>query len=309
MFRGIRSSTLSRSRWAALGAAVAVSLGAGGIGLIAHAANSAPSSFISITPCRLFDTRSAPATVGDRNTPLNANEEFVRPVWGTNGSCTIPSTATAISYNLTVPNGLEGFLTLYPADATLPNASSINPVTGQGVKVNGGIVGLSAAGAIKLFSLRGPVDALLDITGYFQAATAGPAGPRGFSAWDVIPSGQTVTGEIVYDAHEGATALVDSLGVDLPGVAPVPLDAAMVSFDAASGAADADPTCDGTLNAPTAPPGQVCIYLGANGGIDVTTLNGDVLNLPTRSFRAIWVSTGTDNGDEFIYATWAYTAP
>ena len=92
MFRGVRSPTLSRSRWAGIGAAVAVSLGAGGIGLIAHAANSAPSSFVAITPCRLFDTRPAPATVGDRNTPLNAGEDFERQVTGNNGDCTIPAT-------------------------------------------------------------------------------------------------------------------------------------------------------------------------------------------------------------------------
>lgn len=147
MFRHARSSTLTRSRWAGIGAAIAVSLGAGGIGLIAHAANSAPSSFVSITPCRLFDTR--PATlVGDRNTPLNAGEEFARPVWGANGQCNIPTTATGISYNLTVPTSINGFLTVYPADAARPGSSSINPVAGEGVKANGGIVGLSAAGAI-----------------------------------------------------------------------------------------------------------------------------------------------------------------
>ena len=158
---------------------MAVSLGAGGIGLIAHAAgSSAPSSFVSIAPCRLFDTR--PATlVGDRNTPLNAGEEFTRQVWGTNGNCTIPSTATGISYNLTVPTGINGFLTVYPADATRPTSSNINPVGGEGVKANGGIVGLSATGAIKLYTLTGPVDALLDITGYFLPASAGPAGPAG----------------------------------------------------------------------------------------------------------------------------------
>jgi hypothetical protein len=154
-----------------------VSLGAGGIGLIAHAANSSPSSFVQITPCRLFDTRPAPLNVGDRSTPLNAGEDFERQVTGSNGACTIPANATAISYNLTVPNGLDGYLTVYPADAARPNASSINPVTGQGVKVNGGIVGLSTTGAIKLYTLRGPLNALLDVTGYFQPE--GNVGPSG----------------------------------------------------------------------------------------------------------------------------------
>jgi hypothetical protein len=176
-----RASTLARSRWAGIGAAVAVSLGAGGIGLIAHAAgSSAPSSFVSIAPCRLFDTRPAPLTVGNRSTPLNGGEEFVRQVTGSNGNClNIPANATGISYNLTVPTSANGYLTVYPADATRPLASSINPVGGEGVKANGGIVGLSATGAIKVYTLTGPVDALLDITGYFLPA-GNAAGPTAY---------------------------------------------------------------------------------------------------------------------------------
>jgi hypothetical protein len=179
-FMFARGSTLARSRWAGIGAAVAVSLGAGGIGLIAHAAGgSAPSSFVSIAPCRLFDTRPAPLTVGNRNTPLTGGEEFVRQVTGTNGNCVIPADATGISYNLTVPTSVNGYLTVYPADATRPLASSINPVGGEGVKANGGIVGLSATGAIKLYTLTGPVDALLDVTGYFLPA-GNAAGPTAY---------------------------------------------------------------------------------------------------------------------------------
>jgi hypothetical protein len=172
---------LARSRWAGIGAAVAVSLGAGGIGLIAHAAgSSAPSSFVSITPCRLFDTR--PATlVGNRSTPLAAVEEFVRQVTGTNGQCTIPANATGVSYNLTVPTSISGFLTVYPADVAKPSSSSINPVGGEGVKANGGIVALSATGAIKVYTLTGPVDALVDITGYFLPVAA-PAAPDAYTS-------------------------------------------------------------------------------------------------------------------------------
>ena len=187
MFGRARGSTLTRSRWAGIGAAVAVSLGAGGVGLIAHAAGGTPSSFVSITPCRLFDTRPAPDTIGNRNTPLNAGEDFLRQVTGTNGQCTIPVGATGISYNLTVPTGIDGFLTIYPADATRPLSSNINPVAGESVKANGGIVGLSTAGAIKVYTLPGPLNALLDITGYYLTGSSGPAGPAGPTG----PSGAT----------------------------------------------------------------------------------------------------------------------
>ena len=141
-------TSIVRARWAAIGAAVAVTLGAGGgIGWLAHA-DSAPSTFVGITPCRLFDTRPG-SPVGDRTTPLAAGETFARQVWGTNGGCTIPSTATGISYNLTAPDPtVTGFIKLLTGDAAAPNASAINPVAGGGTKANSGIVGLSATGGI-----------------------------------------------------------------------------------------------------------------------------------------------------------------
>ncbi|MGE0138046.1 MAG: hypothetical protein AB7L17_21260 [Ilumatobacteraceae bacterium] len=294
----LRKESFGRSRWAAFGAAVAVSLGAGGIGWIAHAANTAPSTFVGITPCRLFDTRPAPDNVGDRNTPLAAGEELTRQVTGTNGNCNIPANATAIAYNLTVPTSISGYLTIFPADATRPTSSNINPVAGESVKANGGIVGLSSTGAIKVYTLTGPVNAILDITGYFTAAGGGTG---------VIPSGQTVTGEVVYDTHRSEqVSSSDRVGVDLPGVAPAPLTNATVNF--ASGGGDNDATCTGTLSEPTAPPGKVCIYLSASSGIGF--MNGTVGNLPTRSFRInMDYAAGGGETDLFLIATWAYTAP
>ena len=46
---------LIRSRWAALGAAVAVTLGAGG--LVSVSAETAESVFVGVTPRRVLDTR------------------------------------------------------------------------------------------------------------------------------------------------------------------------------------------------------------------------------------------------------------
>jgi hypothetical protein len=300
MIQRLRKHSFDRSRWAAVGAAVAVSLGAGGLGWVANAANSAPSTFVAITPCRLFDTRPAPDGVGDRQTPLAAGEELTRQVIGTNGNCTIPAGATAISYNLTVPTALSGFLTVFPADAPRPNSSSINPVAGESVKANGGVVGLSPAGAIKLFTLTGPTNAILDITGYYTAGGGGQG---------VIPSGQTVTGEIIYDGHASGTIQSDRAGAQLPGLAPVALTGSTVNF--ASGASDNDATCTGTVAAPTAPPGKVCLYLqAATTGINPSSIAGGVGFLPSRAF---WISftasTTGDNVDMLLYATWAYTAP
>jgi hypothetical protein len=63
---------LWRSRWGAIGAAVAVGVGERGVVRYAVAAGgaSSPSSFVAITPCRLFDTRAG-AGIGPRSTALN----------------------------------------------------------------------------------------------------------------------------------------------------------------------------------------------------------------------------------------------
>lgn len=183
MFGDRFARSVVRSRWAALGAAVAVACGAGGVGWVAHATSGASlSSFVNIAPCRLFDTRAGGDTVGNRSTPLGTGETFERQVWGTNGTCTIPSTATGISYNLTVPDPIvTGFVKLYPGDAAVPNASAINTSALFGTKANGGIVGLSATGSIRLFNQVGPLNAILDITGYFVGVTPGTPGAPGIN--------------------------------------------------------------------------------------------------------------------------------
>ncbi|HYN32842.1 MAG TPA: hypothetical protein VES40_09465, partial [Ilumatobacteraceae bacterium] len=45
-----------RSRWAAVGAAVAVTLGGGGM-VVVNAASGVPSSVVTIDPVRILDTR------------------------------------------------------------------------------------------------------------------------------------------------------------------------------------------------------------------------------------------------------------
>ncbi len=159
-----------RIRWAAIGAAVAVTLGAGGIGVVRATVSSGPKPiFVSITPCRLVDTRPAPATVGARATPLNPNETATFTVHGTNGNCTIPAGALAIDANVTItaPTS-DGFLTVFPADATLPNASNLNWSAGQAPTPNAVTVDLSTDGKVNVFNERGTVNVIIDIVGYYE---------------------------------------------------------------------------------------------------------------------------------------------
>lgn len=158
-----------RSRWAAVGAAVAVSLGAGGLGIAHATVSSGPKPvYVPITPCRLLDTRPG-TNVGPRNTPIGANSEYTVTVLGSNGNCTIPAGALGIMMNTTVVNGTAGsFLTVFPADVARPAASNMNWVAAQPPTPNEIAVKLSADGKIKVYNLAGTVDVIGDIVGYFE---------------------------------------------------------------------------------------------------------------------------------------------
>lgn len=170
--------TLNRSRWAAVGAAVAVTLGAGGIGFVKAAENNASSVFVPITNCRIFDTRST-EDVGPRQTPLGADEEFVLEGHGETGDCNIPDTATALQLNVTAVNATETtHLTIFPSDADLPLASNLNPQLGHGTAYNAVTTRLSADGQFTVYNLLGEIDVLADATGYFVPADMAPEGVK-----------------------------------------------------------------------------------------------------------------------------------
>ena len=170
---------LGRSRWAAIGAAVAVTVGiGGGIAITNAVGEGAPSAFVPITPCRLFDTR-ADQSVGPRKTALTAGETFVQQVTGTNGNCTIPAGTQGIASNVTIVNGTApSFLTVWPSDATRPLASNLNWVGNTQPTPNKVDVKLSPDGKVSFYNNGGTVDVVVDIVGYYSAIGGGGGEPK-----------------------------------------------------------------------------------------------------------------------------------
>jgi hypothetical protein len=219
---------IHRARWAAIGAAVAVTLGAGGIGIVRAAVDSGDRAvFVSIVPCRLVDTRPAPTTVGDRATPLGA-ETATFTVHGSNGNCSIPSRALSVVSNVTVVDPTaDSYMTVFAADVARPSASNVNWSAGQQPTANAVTVDLSAAGAINLFNEAGTVDVIIDIVGYFEdhdhddryyteaevdalvaaapGGSTGPAGPPGPPGAPGTPADMSV----VYTKAEVDTLVED----------------------------------------------------------------------------------------------------
>lgn len=143
---------------------------------------------------------------------------------------------------------------------------------------------------------------------------------QGQLQWATVPSGRTIRGAVGGD-FDAAAVLTDwGAVVSLPARARNALDdddVYVVVTTWSSGAAgqtqptttDTNGGCTGTLGAPTAPAGKVCIYVA--GGDNATDLNGYSVRPGTGAspygFKLSWTNTAT--GDTFIDAVWAYRAP
>lgn len=126
-------------------------------------------SFYTLTPCRVIDTRNPTGPLGGPALVAGATRTFT--VTGTGpGECQIPSTAKAISVNLTVtqPTSL-GYLALFPGGTAAPLASTINFRAGQ-TRANNAIVPISATGTLSVLDGQGSgtTHFILDVNGYFQ---------------------------------------------------------------------------------------------------------------------------------------------
>jgi hypothetical protein len=166
-----------RSRWAALGAAVAVSIGAGGV--LFTSAASPESTTVMLTPVRILDTRD-PVNVGLAGPFVSAvgqDLQVTGPIATTAGPATVvPAGATGVILNVTVVGPTaSGFLSVRPADAPGAPATSnlnfsANDVTPNAVTVQLPTAGPDA-GRIEITydanGVAGPrTDVLVDVVGY-----------------------------------------------------------------------------------------------------------------------------------------------
>lgn len=120
-------------------------------------------TLVPITPCRLLDTRQP------GQTPLTSGETRTLDAHGTNGACTIPTDAVALSLNVTAIGATTDgtFLTIWQDGAAQPEASSLNPAPAQPPTPNGVLAPLSPAGKFNVFNFVGNVDVLIDVNAYY----------------------------------------------------------------------------------------------------------------------------------------------
>lgn len=150
-------------------------------GSVAHAAASPGSVYTPVTPTRLADTRRVfgtapagrPAAEAVRRVQITGRPEV-----------TVPTAAVAVVLNVTAVGAEgDGYVTVYPAGAAVPNASNLNTAGVGYVGANLVTVRLGQGGAVELYTSVG-TDLLVDVAGYYApvagAVAAGrtvPAGP------------------------------------------------------------------------------------------------------------------------------------
>ncbi len=121
-------------------------------------------SFFTLAPCRILDTRDPAGPWGGPALAAGATRVF--PIWG---QCFVPTTAKSISVNMTVTQPTApGHLILFPGGIP-PGVSNINFRAGQ-TRANNAIAPLSGTGTLSVTDGQstGTTHFILDVNGYFQ---------------------------------------------------------------------------------------------------------------------------------------------
>ena len=117
--------------------------------------------FVALAPTRVLDTRPAYGGSG----AVAANTARTLTMTGAGG---VPATGVSgVVLNVTAVSSAAGFLTVYPADVSAPNASNVNFTAGQ-VVPNLVAVKTSASGQVNIKnSSVGSTNVIADVAGYF----------------------------------------------------------------------------------------------------------------------------------------------
>jgi uncharacterized repeat protein (TIGR03803 family) len=143
---------------------------AGSSGTLAQIVNPVPSplQFVSVSPCRIVDTRNPNGPFGGPPIPARMARSF--PLSEGDNPCGIPSSAVAYSLNVTVvPLTTLNFLTIWPTGEGQPTVSTLNAPDGR-TKANAAIVPAGAPGGGVSVYVTQTTNVIIDINGYFKPA-------------------------------------------------------------------------------------------------------------------------------------------
>jgi hypothetical protein len=165
---------------------------------------------VALTPARITDTRPG-SGLPNAGSTLGAGGSLDIQV--ENVGLVPPTGVSAAVLNVTVTDTTAAsYLTVWAAGAAQPLASNLNWTPGLTVP-NRVIVPLSASGRITVFNKFGSADVVVDVSGYFQAATSGgqfftPLTP--FRIEDTRTDGKTLSSNSSFNLQVGGANGVPS---------------------------------------------------------------------------------------------------
>ena len=184
---------------------------------------SVPLVFVATTPCRVMDTRAGQGQTGAFGPPAVAGGTSRTVPIPTSPTCSVPTTALAYSFNVTVvPHGPLGYLTIWPDGQTQPVVSTLNSYTGT-VVANAAIVPAGTNGSVDVY-VTDTTDVILDINGYYVPQTVLALGAGTVSAPSLTFSNDTNSG--LYSPSAGTVDItskgnniltVNSSGINVTG--------------------------------------------------------------------------------------------
>ncbi|NUP42591.1 MAG: hypothetical protein HOY76_37580, partial [Streptomyces sp.] len=135
---------------------------------VTAASTPARSTFVPLSPTRFLDTRNG---TGAPKARVGAGGVVKLKVAGAHG---VPATGvSAVVMNVTAVNPTaNGFVTVYPDGAAVPQASNVNFRAGQTIP-NLVTVPVAANGTVDLRNAYGAVDLVADVTGYYTSSGSG----------------------------------------------------------------------------------------------------------------------------------------
>lgn len=171
-------------------------------------------------PSRLADSRSQGETVDGRFLGGGPHRDGTVSRIQVRGRGGLADTGAAVVLTVTADAArAPGFLTVYPCDATMPNASSLNFAIGDTV-ANTVITRVSAAGEICIFN-RGATEVIVDVAGSLPSSVITPLTTPA-RLLDTRVGAATIDGKAVGKGRRPATS---TLRLTVGGRAGVPANA------------------------------------------------------------------------------------
>jgi len=132
--------------------------------VFADNAKDPPTSFYTVAPCRVADTRNPNGPFGGPALAANSTRVFAIA-----GQCGISASAKSVAFNITVTGSTSaGNLRAWPSGLSTPIATNNSYGTGQ-TRANNSVLGLGNGQlAVRTDQISGSVHVLIDVSGYFE---------------------------------------------------------------------------------------------------------------------------------------------